>query len=129
MFAVEGRLEPEADDGPLEEVDRDNREGWGRSGFADSDRFTRDDDREGRSRIAKGRLTILGRPAETYETTTARSQAFESSAPENDIRFAERHSSPSSKTIPSPESDPIGDKSSSEDRYRSWNMTSVVSRS
>ena len=27
LFAVEGRLEPEAEDGPLEEVDRDNREG------------------------------------------------------------------------------------------------------
>lgn len=27
LFAVEGRLEPEAEDGPLEEVDKDNREG------------------------------------------------------------------------------------------------------
>ena len=27
LFAVEGRLELEAEDGPLEEVDKDNREG------------------------------------------------------------------------------------------------------
>lgn len=27
LFAVEGRLKPEAEDGPLEEVDKDNREG------------------------------------------------------------------------------------------------------
>lgn len=78
---------------------------------------------------ALGRLIILGRPADMNETTIAISQLLPFSNLDTDNFLAESTSSCTSLTLSSSESGSMGDKSSSEERYRSWYKLSLVSRS
>ena len=75
-----------------------------------------------------GKSIIFGRPAHMMETTMAMSQLLPFSNLDTDIFLADSTSSSRSLTLSSSESGSMGDRSSSEERYRSWYKLSFESR-